>query len=449
MARAWIEDLWLTDATVTMPDGSVVKTPPSAAMKRSLAAHPDDPLKARVPQEYRTARYGKGKRWRVNWRAACPDGVTKKKTKAFSDYKNAESFVAAMEDDIRAGRYIDPRDGERRFGDVAQLWLAAQGNVKGSTYNRYTRELKYYIYPRWQHVAIASITQDDVIAWVHALQQATAPVNFNTARRPHPLGPSSIRNIVKVIFGGILKFAADPHRRWILFNPVDGIKLPKAATNQTRIYLTMNEIMAIADAAATVTSPKTHQQLGGLADRLMILTMGLTGLRPGEAIALRVGDIDVPARRINVTKTVSEEQETGLPIETTPKSCRPRKVPIPLSLLNELKPLLDGRSDDEYLFTSKRNCRISLNTWRARIWKPAIAAVGLDDVEGLSIKTLRHSYASIAIAHGTDVKALQTSMGHASAAMTLDVYADLWPDRLDVVNDAIDAAYMAMNQPEQ
>lgn len=70
-------------------------------------------------------------------------------------------------------------------------------------------------------------------------------------------------------------------------------------------------------------------------------------------------------------------------------------------------------------------------------------------MEGLSIKTLRHSYASIAIAHGTDVKALQTSMGHASAAMTLDVYADLWPDRLDVVNDAIDAAYMAMNQPEQ
>lgn len=52
----------------------------------------------------------------------------------------------------------------------------------------------------------------------------------------------------------------------------------------------------------------------------MILTMGLTGLRPGEAIALRVGDIDVPARRVNVTKTVSEEQETGLPIETTPKS---------------------------------------------------------------------------------------------------------------------------------
>lgn len=256
MARAWIEDLWLTDATVTMPDGSVVKMPPSAAVKRSLAAHPDDPLKARVPREYRTARYGKGKRWRVNWRVARPDGVVRKTTKAFADYKDAEAFVAAMEDDIRAGRYIDPRDGERRFGDVAQLWLAAQGNVKGATYNRYTRELKYYIYPRWQHVAIASITQDDVIAWVHALQQATAPVNFNTARRPHPLGPSSIRNIVKVIFGGILKFAADPHRRWILFNPVDGIKLPKAASNQARVYLTMNEIMAIADAAATVTSSK-------------------------------------------------------------------------------------------------------------------------------------------------------------------------------------------------
>lgn len=64
-------------------------------------------------------------------------------------------------------------------------------------------------------------------------------------------------------------------------------------------------------------------------------------------------------------------------------------------------------------------------------------AAGLDRVEGLTVHSLRHTYASMAIAGGADVKTLQKAMGHSSASITLDVYADLWPDRLDDVADAI------------
>ena len=114
MARAWIEDLWLTEPKVTLPDGTV----PSAAVK-SLAAYMKTPGKAKVPDRFKTARYGKGKRWRVSWWGIGPDGAKKRGSKAFESRLDAEAFAAAMEDDIRAGRYIDPNDANRSFRDVA------------------------------------------------------------------------------------------------------------------------------------------------------------------------------------------------------------------------------------------------------------------------------------------------------------------------------------------
>nr|WP_278045031.1 tyrosine-type recombinase/integrase [Krasilnikovia cinnamomea] len=53
---------------------------------------------------------------------------------------------------------------------------------------------------------------------------------------------------------------------------------------------------------------------------------------------------------------------------------------------------------------------------------------------------LRHTAASLAVAEGANVKAVQRMLGHASAAMTLDVYADLFEDDLDQVADQLDRA---------
>jgi integrase len=57
---------------------------------------------------------------------------------------------------------------------------------------------------------------------------------------------------------------------------------------------------------------------------------------------------------------------------------------------------------------------------------------------GLTIHDLRHTAASLAISAGANVKAVQRMLGHASAAMTLDTYAGLFPDDLDDVADRLD-----------
>lgn len=79
---------------------------------------------------------------------------------------------------------------------------------------------------------------------------------------------------------------------------------------------------------------------------------------------------------------------------------------------------------------------LRLGNWRRRVLDPACATAGL---QGVTPHDLRHTAASLAIASGANVKAVQRMLGHASAAMTLDIYAGLFGDDLDGAADALDA----------
>ena len=80
--------------------------------------------------------------------------------------------------------------------------------------------------------------------------------------------------------------------------------------------------------------------------------------------------------------------------------------------------------------------------FRSGIFDPAVKVAGLGDV-GLTPHKLRHTAVPLAIASGADVKVVQSMLGHKSAAMTLDVYGHLFPDRLDEVADRLDAGRKA------
>lgn len=71
------------------------------------------------------------------------------------------------------------------------------------------------------------------------------------------------------------------------------------------------------------------------------------------------------------------------------------------------------------------------------MFAPAAELIG---VPGLTPHDLRHIAASLAVRAGANVKAVQRMLGHASAAMTLDVYAGLFGDDLDAVAERLDDA---------
>jgi integrase len=77
------------------------------------------------------------------------------------------------------------------------------------------------------------------------------------------------------------------------------------------------------------------------------------------------------------------------------------------------------------------------------VFGPAVASVGL---AGLTPHDLRQTAASLAVAAGANVKAVQRMLGHASASMTLDVYAGLFGDDLDAVALRLDQAVAARDE---
>jgi integrase len=87
-----------------------------------------------------------------------------------------------------------------------------------------------------------------------------------------------------------------------------------------------------------------------------------------------------------------------------------------------------GKRPDDLVFTAPEGGVIMLRNWRRRVFDPAVRAAGLD---GLTPHGLRHTAASLAAAAGANPKAVQRMPGHASAAMTLDVYGGLFEDDLD------------------
>lgn len=428
--RSWIVDRWLKDAR-HQTDSGMVRVPPSAAMTRALSGGaPMSPKTlAKVPEAYRTAVYGTGKRWRVNWYETSGDGKKHLRAKNFALKTEAAAEQAALEDDLRSSRYISPSDERRTFKTVAELWIKTKVDAKASTVNRYKDELRCYVYPKWGRCSLGEITSQNMADWVVQLIDGTYPAELPHDRKPIALSPRSIRNIVKVVTAGALGYAVGQH--WIAENAARSVTTPKiVAKDDDMVFLTVAEVEELADVASSV---------GGAVDGTLIRFLAYTGCRINEALALQVRDMRFDDGRARISRAWSEDSARRMKLDT-PKNGKARTIALPASLIPALKELCEDHDETDFVFRPKRGGHILDHNWRTRVWYPSVKGAGMDDIAGLRIHSLRHTYASIAIASGADVKTLQSQLGHASAVETLGTYSALWPERLGEVADAVDNA---------
>jgi integrase len=261
-------------------------------------------------------------------------------------------------------------------------------------------------------VPLSRVTHEDTAAWVSELIASG-------------LAPATVRYIYRV-FSLLLELAVKSSR--IHRNPAAGVRLPRVQPADKRFL--------------------THEQVGALADacgdyRTAVLLLAYCGLRWGELAGLKVGRVDLLRRRVEVAEAVSEVR--GSLVWGTPKSHQRRSVPLPRFLVDDLAVALAGKSPDDLVFTTRRGAVLRNLNFRRDVLDDAAASVGL---AGLTPHELRHTAASLAVSAGANVKAVQRMLGHASAAMTLDVYSGLFDDDLDGVADRLDATAVPRVCPE-
>jgi integrase len=189
----------------------------------------------------------------------------------------------------------------------------------------------------------------------------------------------------------------------------------------------------------------THAQVAQLAEecgrhgdqyRVFVLVAAYCGLRWGEMRALRLKRLDLLRGRIQVAEAIPDH--TTEP--DTPKSHKSRTVPIPKLVANEIATLTAGLGPDDLVFTNSAGGLLDNTNFRRNVFEPSVRALGL---EHFTPHDLRHSAASFAISAGGNVKVVQRMLGHASAAVTLDIYAGLFSDDLDALAVRLDEAARA------
>jgi integrase len=115
-----------------------------------------------------------------------------------------------------------------------------------------------------------------------------------------------------------------------------------------------------------------------------------------------------------------------------------RSTPVSEFIMDRLAEHIRMKALVDHIFVRSRNCSVMRNRTFRRYWyDEAAEAIG---IPGLTLHELRLTCASLAVSVGAIVKTVQFMLGHASAAIALDVYADLFEDDLDDVGEALNTA---------
>ena len=143
-----------------------------------------------------------------------------------------------------------------------------------------------------------------------------------------------------------------------------------------------------------------------------------SGLRRGELLALLWEDLDIAERTISVTKTLSAK--TGKMTVSPPKTQNSiRKVVIPTEAVELLVEEHEKHPDSPYMFPSPVTGNMYHPDAIGRVHKKLLKQAGLPDIR---FHDLRHTFATLALQNGVDVKTLSSMLGHYSAGFTLDTY---------------------------
>jgi integrase len=331
-----------------------------------------------------------------------PDG-NRRSAGTYASRRAALRAAQRQEQAVLEGRWLDRRLGEMTFADyVENVWLPSK-HLELSTRAGYRYNLDKHFLPFFGRRPMARILPSLVQDWV---TKATAG----------GLAPRSVRKYHTLLHSIFARAVRD---QLILINPCQHTELPKIIARRTRT-LTPDEFGRLIAAV-----PDAH--------RLMVSTVIETGLRWGELIALRPRHIDFLRRTLTVEETIVEVSRKNSPtgermiVKPYPKDNEPRTFGVRPSWLEEVSEHIraHGIGRDELLFSTEVGTPISRNTFRSRVWLPAVEASGIDFL--VRIHDLRHAHASWLLAGGADLKGVMDRMGHAQI-QTTQKYLHTLPD---------------------
>ena len=378
-------------------------------------------------------------RYQIDYRDR--DGVRHRES--FDREKQARATLDEKRTRIREGEYIPPQNIPT-FEEMAGRWLEEKKHnagrdgkpVKETTLLHWDNHIRLRLIPTLGKYRLDRITTDLIEEMRFRWRDSGKT----------PLSPATVNKLLTTtaaIFDEAIRLGKTKH------NPASkakrlGVGSVEAQGNGEKdgqevrpeqVY-TPDELNRLIEAA----TPGLYQTI--------IMTIALTGIRHGEALGLQWGDIDLEVGKITIRRTWPNIYRDNEPVFYIPKSKNAvREIPIPPELISALKkwklscpvskwdlvfPKKDGRPRDRKTILS---CGFYPAHRRAKIKK-------------LDIHALRHSYASILLAHSTPITEVSAYLGHANPQITLQVYSHWLPrTKTDSISKLAEAIFNSGKKP--
>ena len=354
-------------------------------------------------------------RQRDKWVARVMGAEGKRHSRSFSLKSDAQKWERAELQKAERGEMpsVTRRDA-RTVTSIGDAWIGSLGvrDLKPKTILGYEGLWVGVIRPHWGTYKPRTIQPQAIRDWVTRLNGVNGK-SLSKSRKTQALQVLAMV-LDEAVLAGLL--ASNPARSSVINRAFKG-----AGTKAPREhrYLSAMELRSLSALA------------GDHGD--FVFFMGTMGLRWAEATALTV--CDVKANKVTINKSATETNGKRTVVST--KSGKARTVIMPQITARRIAHLLLS-GNDELMFRTSTGSPLLHGNFHRRVWLPTVKAAGMN---GLRIHDLRHTAASLAVASGANIKAVQNMLGHASATVTLDRYAGLFTSHLDEVADRMDELF--------
>ena len=322
---------------------------------------------------------------------------------AFASRGEAQRWLTTLQADMLRGAAPIIDASRITFSTWAEEWLAFKPGQRATTLARDRIAIRVHFAPVLGDLRLSAIGPLHIRRVVEAMQT-------------RGLAPKSVRTYV-----GTLQaiFAAAVDADLLTKSPVRIRTLGlDRVVRRERPTLDAAQLERLAD-----TVPARY--------RVVVLLAGVVGLRWGEAVGLRIRDVDFLRRTLRIEQTVEEVSGSVRVVLATKSDASRRCFSLPPFLVDcladHVRRFRPDAEPDDLLFVGPKGGTLR-RSFEARIFKPAVIAAELPS--SLTFHGLRHVATSLMVANGEHPKVIQHRLGHADAALSIGLYAHV-PEDLD------------------
>ena len=368
-----------------------------------------------------TIRKRKDGRWEARYTLGVDPGSGKQVQKSVYGKSQDEvrKKLKGITTEVDQGIYTEPT--KMTVGQWLDIWIAEyNSDVKDTTVQQYKYQINTHLKPGIGSVKLSELTAVMLQQFVNSRSKPYVITQLSKSGKPVKvkkkcLSAKSIHNMHSVLHEALVKAMK---LGYIRTNVCDAVTLPRAQKVDMH----------------PITGPNVKKFLeaikGDPYEDLYYVTM-FTGLREGEVLGLTWDCIDFAKSTMKVYRQLQRDRHRGGPYQFVPvKNSKTRIFMIPDNvkavLLKVKREQAEKRlqygsrweNEESFVFTNESGHFLMYSTVYAH-FKRCVKRIGIPETR---FHDLRHTYATLALQQGVDVKTVSENLGHATVAFTLDVY---------------------------